>query len=157
MIDLDSFLARFLDTRLNALFGSDLELRDFGLLISKVIYRDPPFQVELVTLKPSRAYPAFPDAHRHPHVDSYEVHLGGDVQFTVDDVVHDSKSVAGCVLAKRAVRVPRSAWHSAKWGPNGGMFLSVQRWDGLEPTTVGFDWEGKLLSSRHERLIERAG
>lgn len=98
-----------------------------GVVQGVCLYRNGPWQVELFSVQPNGAFPP----HRHPNVDSIEVHLSGDLRLTVRGK-----------LAKRITRIRPRDWHGGTSGP-GGTFLSVQRWlNDVAPTSVGLDWEG---------------
>tara|TARA_R100000458_G_scaffold54715_1_gene58062 strand:+ start:58 stop:603 length:546 start_codon:yes stop_codon:yes gene_type:complete len=127
-------------------------------LTSLCIYRHEPFQVELVTVKPNTYIPP----HTHPNVDSYEVALRG-IEF-----YSDGKTVLPMWFANQkdpnsnlsiahynVVRVLPSSEHSAKAGPEGGCFLSVQQWlNGVEPSAVGMDWKGgSSMGNGHDSQI----
>lgn len=99
-----------------------------------VLYRQKPYQVELFNVKPNSEIPA----HIHPNVDSFEVFLGGDVEFICDNIVY-KQNVIGV-----STRVRPSSWHSGKFGKRGGSFLSIQKWlNDVEPKFVGDDWAGE--------------
>ena len=53
------------------------------------------------------------------------------------------------------VRVLPESEHSAKAGPEGGCFLSVQQWlNGVEPSAVGMDWKGgSSMGDGHDSQI----
>ena len=53
------------------------------------------------------------------------------------------------------VRVLPESEHSAKAGPTGGCFLSVQQWlNGVEPSAVGMDWKGgSSMGDGHDSQI----
>ena len=117
-----------------------------GIVISTVLCRMGQFQVELFA-GPGPGH--FPE-HRHPNVDSIEVHLTGETNFTIRGCpvvpperlaqVGDDGASIFCGFRSR-VR-PQDA-HGATVGPAGGAFLSIQHWlNGVEPTSVGLDWEG---------------
>ena len=124
-----------------------------------VLYRKAPFQVELFSGVPGPVrFDDFPE-HRHPNVDSIEVLLSGSVAFSLNG---DSSPFAGHVSEVAAdgaslncgkrVRVRPEDWHSAVLGPESGAFLSIQHWlNGVQPTSVGLDWDGvEHISVAHE-------
>ena len=53
------------------------------------------------------------------------------------------------------VRILPSTEHSAKAGPDGGCFLSVQHWlNDVEPSAVGMDWKGgSCMGDTHDTQI----
>ena len=127
-------------------------------LTSTCIYRHEQFQVEFVTVKPDTYIPP----HTHPNVDSYEVALRG-IEFysdgkTVLPMWFANQKATDCNLSMahyNVVRVLPSSEHSAKAGPEGGCFLSVQQWlNGVEPSAVGMDWKGgSSMGEGHDSQI----
>jgi len=99
-----------------------------------VLYRQPPYQVELFVVRPnSEIVP-----HIHPNVDSFEVFVSGDIQFMCDDVWFDQNALGS------QIRVKPNSWHGGLFGAQGGCFLSVQKWlNDVSPTFVGNDWQDK--------------
>lgn len=106
-----------------------------------VLYRQDPYQVELFNVKPNSIIPA----HTHPNVDSFEVFVGGDIEFMCDDIWY-KQDVIGA-----SIRVLPSSWHAGKFGERGGCFLSIQKWqNGVSPKFVGDDWAGTDNSSSYK-------
>lgn len=118
-----------------------------------VIYRDPPYQVQLFTVAPDTVIPE----HVHPNVDSYEVALTG-MEFYCNgktvmpmwfnnskDEINDEAKYWGLAQgAYNYIRIEPETKHGALSGPTGGAFMSVQRWlNDVEPTSVGNDWYGE--------------
>ena len=102
-----------------------------GAIYGVVLYRQAPYQVQLFIMPP---YSSIED-HIHPNVDSYEVYLGGDIDFRFDGEMYTPEALG------THIRVHPNCWHGGLFGPRGGSFLSVQKWlNGKEPTTVGDDW-----------------
>jgi quercetin dioxygenase-like cupin family protein len=102
-----------------------------GVIYGLVLYRQGPYQVQLFIMPPNSTI----DDHIHPNVDSYEVYLGGDINFRFDGEMFAPEALG------THVRVKPNCWHGGLFGPRGGSFLSVQKWlNGKEPTTVGDDW-----------------
>jgi hypothetical protein len=100
-----------------------------------VLFRHGPYQVELFNVKPFSEIPA----HIHPNVDSYEVFVGGDIEFMCNDVWYPGGTFDGS-----SVRVKPSSYHGGRFGKRGGCFLSIQKWlNGVEPKFVGDDWDDK--------------
>lgn len=120
-----------------------------GAVHSLVLYRSAPYQAELFFGLPVESEGFFPE-HSHPNVDSIEVMLSGQIGFTLrGKPVNAREDVTGVALDGSAalcgarVRVHANVSHGAWVGPGGGAFLSLQRWrDGIEPTSVGLDWDG---------------
>jgi hypothetical protein len=119
-----------------------------GTVQSIVLYRQAPFQVELFCGIPGDIE-SVPE-HSHPNVDSIEYVLGGNIDFSVcgkniedEDRVNGTSEDGSSLLCGLRMHVRPGAAHAAIVGPAGGLFLSIQKWrEGLNPTSVGFDWEG---------------
>lgn len=120
-----------------------------GTIVTVVLYRHEQNQVELILGLPREGGSYFP-AHDHPHVDSVEVYLAGEIFFTRNgervntDLEVESRGDGGLAkLAGALLRVPREVPHGASVGAIGGVFLSIQQWlDGHKPSQVGKDWRG---------------
>jgi hypothetical protein len=120
-----------------------------------VIYRHEEFQVELVAAKPYHGAPE----HRHPNVDSIEVYLGGSIMLMIEGEVIIPSALAYAVTPENGLsaarcmyrRIRPNEWHSGETGKHGGAFLSVQHWlNGIPPTTITDDWEGKTMGAEHQ-------
>lgn len=157
---LDKFLSWFLHVPVGILEpprgGPGPVILDNQSVLTMCLFRQPPFQVELVVLKPGSA--PWPGEHRHPHVDSYEVDLYNNWDFTKNglDVTQPEFVVPvslnnGFFSNARAVRLLPSDWHGARCRPEGAALFSVQQWaDGVTPTSVGLDWEGQPVDASHQ-------
>ena len=156
--DLTTFLEWWIDAGQRINTPLERSIHFVENLTSTCIYRHEPFQVEFVTVKPGTYIPP----HTHPNVDSYEVALRG-IEF-----YSDGKTVLPMWFANQkdpnsnlsiahynVVRVLPSSEHSAKAGPEGGCFLSVQQWlNGVEPSAVGMDWKGgSSMGNGHDSQI----
>lgn len=125
-----------------------------------VLWRDGTFQVQMFVCAPNTNVPT----HTHPDVDSYEAHLTGGIDFYIDGkltIPQKAASKAGKNGASRCygwtARVRPYTPHSAKVGENGGAFLSIQHWlNGIKPTSVGENWDGKTMGKTHEQSIKAA-
>lgn len=119
-----------------------------GTVHGVVLHREAPWQVELFSVAPGRG--GFFPEHGHPHVDSIEVLLGGEIAFTrngrrvsADEEVFGIASDGASPLCGAQIRVRPGVPHGASLGSAGAMFLSIQHWlDGVPPTSVGLDWDG---------------
>ena len=131
--DLTAFLHWWMATR--PINTPNVEPTNFnGALSGVVLYRQDCYQVQLFIVQPNSVI----EAHIHPNVDSYEVFIGGDINFMCDEIWHDQNVVG------MKIRVRPSSWHGGKFGERGGCFLSVQKWlNGVTPTSVGNDWQDK--------------
>lgn len=122
---------------------------NYGSVLSLVIYRSGPWQAELFILKPG---PGFPRMHRHPDVDSYEFVLSDRMPLIVNGRdVSRGRPNAGDLYA-----VSTSDWHGIGDVPQGGSFLSIQRWNNdVKPSSVGLNWEGTPVSLLHRALLRQ--
>lgn len=131
--------------------GNPIETWDYGKIVSLVLVRQGPFQVELFLLRNEAAFPA---EHRHPHVDTFEIPLCGMVEIYRNGVLTaPDDRIAGMP----ALRLGPGDWHGMTLNPVGGAFFSVQKWDGMEPSSVGMDWEGPVPSPEHEQRLREHG
>lgn len=104
------------------------------------LYRYGQFQVQLFIARPNVHFPR----HRHPHIDSAELHLAG---------FNDFKSERNQWLGPFLMVAP-TEWHVAESGPDGSSFISIQKWlDGVAPTSVELDWEGGFIDYKHAAAI----
>ena len=157
--ELTDFLNWYLDAGLRIFTPLDNSIHFVENLTSTCIYRHEQFQVEFVTVKPNTYIPP----HTHPNVDSYEVALRGmefysDGKTTLPMWFADQLDPVGKSLSSAhhmKVRIQPSTEHSAKSGPEGGCFLSVQKWlNGVAPSAVGMDWKGgSCMGNSHDSQI----
>jgi hypothetical protein len=133
-------------------------IRDVGPIATITLHRAPPFQAELVLVKPGGQ--GFPE-HRHPNVDSVEIVLSGDIRFTRNGAPEPLCDGWPALVAEGRlglIGIPHTDWHGAAVGPDGAAFISCQHWlNGVEPTTVGADWDGDALGPRHEAVWAAEG
>lgn len=121
-----------------------------------VVYRQPPFQVQLFIAHPGQRLVE----HTHPNVDSFEVWIHG-MEFTHNGNVMIDLCKAAEVGANglpvaygTPIRVHTNDVHGGVAGPNGGAFLSVQKWlNGIEPSCVAADWGGEPMDEGHAQQI----
>jgi hypothetical protein len=117
-------------------------------------YRKGNFQVQLFAVPPNYIIPE----HTHPNVDSYELHVGGDISFSKNGVWVDDTSA---ILPKNKysdghpdrgtlVRVKPTTPHGGAFGPRGGVFMSIQEWiNGEKPHCVSADYDGVVMGQHH--------
>tara|TARA_A100000172_G_C2991097_1_gene92869 strand:+ start:62 stop:598 length:537 start_codon:yes stop_codon:yes gene_type:complete len=156
--ELTHFLEWYMKTGISPFVPLKKSIHFVEGLTSLCIYRQGSFQVELVTVKPDTYIPP----HTHPNVDSYEVALQG-MEFYLEGktilpmwFANQLDKDSGLSAAHhKKVRVLPSSEHSAKAGPQGGCFLSVQHWlNGVEPSAVGMDWKGgSCMGNSHDNQI----
>jgi len=112
-----------------------------------VVFRQGRFQVQFFCFP---AYTVIPE-HLHPNVRSYEFYFGGTISFSCDKkwLAH-FYSDTYYPREKRRFFISENTWHGGIMGPAGGMFLSIQEWlNGVSPSCVGNDWEGKSCVEDH--------
>jgi hypothetical protein len=107
-----------------------------------VLFRERHYQVQLFIIEPN----SISLSHVHPNVDSYEVFVGGDLQFTVEGVAYGAGSFKTEDPLYNLVkgvgnRFLPTAWHDGITGEGGASFLSIQRWlNGVSPHSIADDW-----------------
>ena len=108
---------------------------------SIVLYRDLPFQVELVVFTPGVEI----QPHRHEDADTCEVALSGGVELFVEGLqVAFQRPPRPDGMSRDLLKwapIPHDAVHGGRAGPQGGCFLSVQLWRTKPPTHVGQEWQ----------------
>ncbi len=107
------------------------------LCMETVLYRDGPWQVELVAILPNVTVPK----HRHLRAASLDFRLsGGGVAEVAGRRITGVSNGRERQTRRQYIRVPMGAWHGGTANPDGFTYLSFQRWDG-EPTLISKDWE----------------
>lgn len=120
-------------------------------------YNKPPFQVQLIIAEPGLIIPE----HVHPNMDSFEVFVGGQINFFKNGVLetidyNSLKLNENDYSPNRGnyLRVRPNDLHGGLFGESGGVFFSVQKWlNGVEPKDVTADWIGISYSSEHKSRI----
>ena len=124
---------------------------DFGPVVSVVLERRGQFQTELVRMAAGLEVPP----HRHPGVDTIECTLEGTIRFWLagkDPFERVSDERLMRFARGKMMRIQADTWHHAKSGPEGCRLISMQRWaPHLTLGALGERWEGKTVSSAHER------
>lgn len=126
-----------------------IEVRNSGNRMSMILYRQPPFQIELVIWSAGLVM----QAHCHPNLDSLGVHVSGDAVFIrgdseqkVNDFLGRAKIwPASKVHNYQNLRAHPGEWHGGKAGKNGAIFYSFQKWCGAEITCAGQNYVGPKL------------
>lgn len=126
---------------------------NFGNIISLLLYRKPPYQVELFIIPHTTS--SF-TRHKHPNVDVVEFGLTGDAALYINDTPSCSKQDVQNWLCGIQHTVPihikPTDWHSGE-GYTPYAFLSIQHWlNDVNPTSVGLDWIGQPSSQEQEKL-----
>lgn len=119
---------------------------NFGPIARTVLYRSGCFQVEMWVVWPGET--SFPE-HLHPDVDTVEIHLSGDIHFTLNGKPVDSNlalSIDGD-NSLAAIRIRHTDVHQASAGTGGAIFLSCQHWlHDVPPASVALNWDGPEFS-----------
>ena len=153
-MELEEFTKKFLKGRINWWIVPRLGVTNFGSIISMVLYRKAPFQVELFIVPEANS--SFTN-HRHPNVDTYEFPLSGEHMLYFDEkpvyYEEDMKDWVKGLHNTGPLHILPEQFHSGK-GVTPYAFLSIQKWlNGVEPSSVGFDWIGEPSSTEHETLL----
>lgn len=108
---------------------------------SIVLYRDWPFQVEMIVFTPGVEI----QQHLHDDVDSCEVAFSGGVELYVEGLqvayLREPRADGVSRDCLKWAPIPHDAAHGGHAGPQGGTFLSVQMWRSKAPTHVGQEWQ----------------
>jgi len=116
-------------------------------------YRHEEFQVQQFIVPPNYVIPA----HVHPNVDSFELYLGGEIQFSKGDAFEVSAEDAvrtgqygEAAMRGKLIRVRPHEWHGGVFGAAGGVFMSLQHWlNGVKPHCVAADYCGATMGPDH--------
>ena len=120
-----------------------------------ILYRQPPFQVELWILPPNTAAPD----HAHPNVDIFLVHVTGELRVWVgDDMVlkpEETVPLPNGVTKTNGnfIRIRPGQNHRAETGPLGAAFMNVQLWMDGKPRSTDSDWKGDALNEEHKKKL----
>jgi hypothetical protein len=123
-----------------------------------VLYRQPPFQVELWIVAPNTEIPE----HAHPNIDSFLVHVTGDLTVFVGEemVLGPVQTVARpdgvCKSNGNWIRIRPGQQHAGRTGPLGAAFLNVQLWLDGKPRSADSDWKGDALNEEHKKKLSAA-
>ena len=121
-------------------------------------YRDGQFQVQQFIVPPNYIIPA----HTHPNVDSFELYLGGNIEFSKNGEFviseDDSQKVdehGSAYMRLEMLRIYPNDLHGGKFGPNGGVFMSIQHWlNGVAPHCVSADYTGTVMGPDHYNKVK---
>lgn len=116
-------------------------------------YRHKQFQVQQFIVPPNYTIPA----HTHPNVDSYELYLGGEIEFSKGGEFIISPEQARSLgkfgeaaMRGKTLRIHPDDLHGGEFGPNGGVFMSIQHWlNGVKPHCVSQDYTGAVMGKDH--------
>jgi len=159
MVDeLERFKDRWLSKRpFRAPFTEDLLYHDRSV-ITTTLYREGQFQVQMITAMP---FTEIAD-HVHPSVDSFEVYVGGQIEFRHNGTkltrlrTVRQKKDGQCNRTGLFFRVLPTDWHGATFGELGGVFLSIQHWIDIPVTSVHKNWKfpSPEMTERNFRIGE---
>lgn len=120
--------------------------------LGMTVFRDKQMQIQLFMFRPN----AVILEHAHPHVESVEVYLCGDMRLTLDgqEVFGYADCIdlpdGTCPKNGQMLYLKPGAIHGGSMGPRGGSFLSIQVWqDGYEPKPIHLDWHDPLGKINH--------
>lgn len=153
--ELDMFAKRFLTGRINWWnVPRQHAITNFGNIISFVLYRKKPFQVELFIVPHETSQFT---KHQHPDVDVIEFGLSGDADLFINDICTHSRDQIGEWLAGTQktvpIRITPQDWHHG-CGYTPYAFLSLQHWlHDVDPTSVGLNWIGPASSREQAALL----
>lgn len=154
-VDVEQFALHFLRGRISWRSVPRCNaIRNFGNIISLVLYREPPFQVELFIVPHDIS--TFTE-HRHPDVDVVEFGLSGDAALYINGVPSCSKEDVQHWLHSDIATIPihigPTDVHSGE-GFTPYSFLSIQKWlHGVQPSSVGLNWIGEPSSSEQWAML----
>lgn len=143
--DLETYLKVFFDTT-PILYPPGNNLTFMEGYVGYTVHRHEQFQTQLFIGQPNAVVPD----HIHPNIDSFEVYISGmTFRHSGETVATPETTVPG-----KAIYVAHNDWHGGVAGPNGGCFLSVQKWlNNTKPTSVERDWDGETMGTIHQNLI----
>jgi quercetin dioxygenase-like cupin family protein len=150
--ELTDFATRYTGFKMfNTLVPYDKPLSFVEGVTGLVLYRQPPFQVQLFIVQPNVLIPE----HHHPNVDSYEYLLHGmnfsyKGHWLVKNYGGEHGEHQGTML-----RVHPEDKHGAEASALGGAFMSIQQWNnGVFPSSVGNDWVGETMGEEHTKCLK---
>jgi hypothetical protein len=154
---LEHFARHFLTGRINwwAVPRQDA-IHNYDSIVGIVLYRKDQYQVELFIVPYS---PSSFTLHCHPDVDTYEFPLTGDNALYLDgELMFTTEQVRQWLqgqLRSQPVHIAPDMWHCGH-GATPYAFLSIQHWlHGVQPTSVGLNWQGLPSSARHAAFLNR--
>lgn len=105
-----------------------------GGAIEVILFRESCWQIEIIAGMPGGSAPR----HKHMHVDSCELGIGGWVLAEIGQ--HEVTRKVRGELTANLIGVPAGQWHGGAAGPDGVMWISFQRWHDMAPTWITDDW-----------------
>jgi hypothetical protein len=138
-------------------FDSGVYVTDFSN--SFILYREGQYQVELYLIKPG----TLPADHSHPNVENIIMVLGGTIEGSVNNQVHDVSHLwnksnpdgTSILFGKLTEPLIYPSTHSVGGGPNGCAVMTFEKWpEGVKPTSVIYDWGGPPVGEFHRSALE---
>lgn len=123
----------------------------YGKLMSIVLHRQDNYQLELFLVPKEIQLLEF---HIHPNVDSYELHMSGDFVFESNNIQYNLSESCLRLVEKLPVNVPSTHIHGGIF-KTAGSFMSFQQWNnGVQPTSVGEDFEVDHKNPSHLKGLQ---
>ena len=130
---------------------SDTNIYDVDGFYSHVQFRKDQYQVQIFSTPSNFIIPE----HKHPNVDSFEIYLSGDIDFSLDGSWLSNWDIKDHTFIDNlfVVEVEHDAIHGAIFGEGGGRFMSVQHWiNEVKPSCVGLDYDGLGVSTKQSEV-----
>ena len=130
---------------------SNLNIYDVEGFNSHIQFRNNQYQVQIFSTPPNFIIPE----HKHPNVDSFEVYLSGDIDFSLEGSWLSNWDIKDHTFIDNLfiVQVEHNAIHGAIFGEDGGRFMSVQHWiNEVNPSCVGLDYDGLGVSTKQSEV-----
>ena len=119
---------------------NNLNIYDVEGFNSHIQFRNNQYQVQIFSTPSNFIIPE----HKHPNVDSFEVYLSGDIDFSLEGSWLSNWDIKDHTFIDNLfiVQVEHNAIHGAIFGEDGGRFMSVQHWiNEVNPSCVGLDYD----------------
>ena len=130
---------------------NNLNIYDVNGFNSHIQFRNNQYQVQIFSTPSNFIIPE----HKHQIVDSFEVYLSGDIDFSLEGSwlsnwdIKDNTFIDNLFI----VQVEHNAIHGAIFGEGGGRFMSVQHWiNEVNPSCVGLDYDGLGVSTKQSEV-----
>ena len=130
---------------------SNLNIYDVDGFNSHIQFRNNQYQVQIFSTPSNFIIPE----HKHPNVDSFEVYLSGDIDFSLEGSWLSNWDIEDHTFIDNlfVVQVKHDAIHGAIFGEGGGRFMSVQHWiNEVNPSCVGLDYDGLGGSTKQSEV-----
>ena len=130
---------------------NNLNIYDVEGFNSHIQFRNNQYQVQIFSTPPNFIIPE----HKHPNVDSFEVYLSGDIDFSLGGSWLSNWDIKDHTFIDNLfiVQVEHNAIHGAIFGEGGGRFMSVQHWiNEVNPSCVGLDYDGLGVSTKQSEV-----